>query len=93
MKNKEILDYEFDITDSHRTITIKDFLKEILEKVFSEENESVVGKILFSDSEWTLDMYLALARAGFVESDCSDGYRDYDEEEARKRMREIINEL
>lgn len=93
MENKEMLDFEFDITDSHRTITIKDFLKEILGKVFSERNESVVGKILFSDSKWTSDIYLALARADFIENNCSDGYWDYSEEEARKKMREIINEL
>lgn len=75
-------------------ITIKDYLKQLLETLW-DEGESFSSKRPFGDSGWEFALYKALGNAGVVE--CSfdeEGYiEEIDRDSANKLIFEAISSL
>jgi hypothetical protein len=69
----EILDVEFDSNDLGRTVTVKEYFKELLTTLW-EEGEGFSSKRPLGNSSWQYEIYYALADAGVI-----DQYGDPDE--------------
>ncbi len=84
----------FHSSDLDKNLTIKEYLKELLETVWIE-NESFSGKRPFGNSAWQYDLYVPLVKEGFVEGSVDDdGYFDScDEKAADKIILEVIKSL
>lgn len=54
-------------SDAGENITIRDYLRRLLEAVWVEE-ECFSGKRPFGNSGWKWEVFMALAKAGFVEA-------------------------
>lgn len=84
MKDKEILELKFYSNDLDEEITIKDFFKTLLKKLF-EEQENFSGKRPFGNSDWCGDLCVCLIENkivngkideyGYIE-ECDWGYFD-----------------
>lgn len=72
-KFQEALNIRFD-SDAGKNITIRDYLMELLTKVWIEEEE-FDGKRPFGNSGWQYDLYQPLIKYGFIEGKLDeDGY-------------------
>lgn len=96
MTNKEILELKFESTDLERTISIRDFFKELLTTLF-KKGECFSGKRPFGNSGWDYDLCVCLAKKGVIDGKCSkyedfDDW-DYDSKEADSKILELIKEL
>lgn len=60
-----VLDLQFKCGDLGRTVTIREYFKELLLTLWAEE-EGFSGKRPFGNSGWQHDVYQALIRAGFI---------------------------
>lgn len=84
MIDKKILDLRFYSNDLGKEITIKDFFKALLRKLF-EERENFSGKRPFGNSDWDGDLCVCLIenkivngeidKNGYIET-CDWGYFD-----------------
>lgn len=96
MTNKEILDLEFESSDLGRTVTIREFFKELLTALF-KDSEGFNGKRPFGNSGWEYDLCARLAQCGIINGDISEccGFTnwDYNENEAKSKILELIKEL
>lgn len=94
MSNKKILELEFESTDLDKTITIKDFFKELLTTLF-KEGECFSGKRPFGNSGWEWDLKICLVKNGIIKGKYDSKYDDwnFDSEEADKKIFELIKEL
>lgn len=97
MKPQEILDLTFYSSDLAEELTIRDYLKQLLEELWREE-EGFSGKRPFGNSGWQHDVYCALVKAGAIEGtvhtyDDGDEDIDYDQSKACKVMLKIIQAL
>ncbi len=90
MTNQEILDSEFESTDLDKTITIRDFFKELLKTLFED-------KKLLDGSHWYCDLCTHLAQCGAINGEASNncGFTvwSYDSKEAEDKILELIKEL
>ncbi len=75
-------------------ITIRDYLAELLFRLWSEQ-ESFSGKRPFGNSGWQLDLYTPLAGAGFISGTIDEeGYlNDYNLSEAREFVEQLIKTM
>lgn len=72
-KFQEVLNIRFD-SDAGKNITIRDYLMELLTKVWIE-GEEFNGKRPFGNSGWQCDLYEPLIKYGFIEGKLDeDGY-------------------
>lgn len=62
----EILDVEFDSNDLGRTVTVREYFKELLLALW-REGEGFSSKRPLGNSSWQWDIYYALADAGVIE--------------------------
>jgi hypothetical protein len=60
MTNQEILDLKFKSEDLHKTITIRNYFKELLLTLWKEE-EGFSGKRPFGNSGWQKEVYNCFA--------------------------------
>lgn len=93
-KYAKILGTKFYCDDLSQEITIKEYLKELLQRVW-KEGESFSGKRPFGNSGWQADLYLPLIAAGFITGTVDeDGYlEDCDEKAGDELISEIISRL
>lgn len=96
MTNKEILDLEFESSDLGRTVTIREFFKELLTTLF-KEGEGFSGKRPFGNSGWDYDLCVCLVQYEIISGTASEygGFTDwdYDIKEAEEKILELIKEL
>ena len=92
------LSMEFYCQDLGYTLTVKDYLKELLHTLWSEE-DSFSGKRPFGNSCWQFDAIRALVEAGYIEGEITydeDGYveeSNYDRKEAENFILNLIKSL
>lgn len=89
--SSDALDFVFDGGDLQETMTIREYLRNILDTLWAEE-ESFNSKRPFGNSGWQWDVYQALIRGGFIDGKLdSDGYiAKFDEKKANQFVRELI---
>lgn len=76
MTPSEILDIEFQSSDLHEAMTVRQFFIALLAKLWKEE-EGFNGKRPFGNSGWQRDVEAALIKAGAVSGKLDeDGYVD-----------------
>jgi len=94
MTNEEILELTFKSTDLNQRVSIRSYLKELLQTLWTEQ-ESFSGKRPFGNSGWTHDIYSCLVENNLIKGKLDeDGYLDsYDEEAAEKLMLKLIESL
>jgi hypothetical protein len=92
MEDKDMLEISFESCDLSKTVTIKEYLCELLLALWSE-GESFSGKRPFGNSGWEYDLYVPLVRCGAIEGLIDeDGYVErVDEKMAHKKVSELIN--
>lgn len=74
MTSKEILELKFHSNDLRKTVTVKDFFKELLKRLF-KEMECFSGKRPFGNSDWEYDMCACFIKNGIVDGKIDeDGY-------------------
>lgn len=74
MTNEEILSLTFESSDLSKTVTIRQFIKELARAVWIEQ-EMFSGKRPFGNSGWTHDVYSCLVKNGLIKGIFdSDGY-------------------
>lgn len=96
---ENIYNTEFYCSDLNRTVTVKDYLKELLLTLW-KKGEGFSGKRPFGNSRWTGELAILLIEAkalqGFVKWDDSNTYIqdfDYDEEEYYDLVIKLIEGL
>ncbi len=65
MNTKQILELKLDNDDFDPDMTIRDYLRELLIKLW-EDGEGFSGKRPFGNSGWEYDLYVPLIKAGVV---------------------------
>lgn len=76
------LDYKFPSSDLYKTVTVRQFLQELLLTLF-REGEGFSGKRPLGNSGWTADLVKAAIRGGFCSGTLDeDGYLDFVDEKA-----------
>lgn len=93
MTNYEAI-LETPITTIRDVHTVKDFLEQLLMKVWVEE-EDFSGKRPFGNSGWKQDVAVALIKAKVIDGELDeDGYiEDYDRHEFETLMRDLIKHI
>lgn len=91
---EEVLDLKFQSSDLNKTLSIRDFLKELLLALWDEQ-EGFSGKRPFGKSGWTGDIEVCLVKAGFVNGVVDgDGWLEsIDEEDFSRMMKKLIGSL
>ncbi len=94
MTFQEILAIEFESRDLQRTLTIEEYLKELLRTVW-KEGEGFSGKRPFGNSGWQYDIYAPLITHQLIAGKLDeDGYiEDIDEKAGDKLVLSLINAL
>lgn len=94
MTNEQILQIRFTSGDLDRSLTIKEYLKELLTELW-REGEGFSGKRPFGNSGWEYDIYAALVRNKVIKGEFDDDeyLEDYDSKLADKKMLEVIASL
>jgi len=94
MTHQEILAIEFESMDLGRTLSIKEFLLELLKTVW-QEGEEFSGKRPFGFSDWRDDLYKPLVKHGLVAGTMhEEGYiEDCDSAAASRLVMDLINAL
>jgi len=72
---KKISELEFDSSEMRLSVTIKEWLKELLCNVWKEK-DGFSGKRAFGSSDWEYDVYNALAENGYIDG-VIDQYGDW----------------
>jgi hypothetical protein len=86
----ELLDFVFNSSDLDRELSIREYLCELLSKVW-EKGEGFSGKRPFGNSGWELDLYRALIQAGAVEGTLDEeGWIDQFPRESRDKANQIV---
>lgn len=65
MDNEKALDVKFKCEDLNKILTVREYLKELLITLWSEEH-MFSGKRPFGNSGWRFDVYFALINAGYI---------------------------
>lgn len=94
MTSAEVLDLEFKCGDLRKTLTIREYLKELLRELWSE-GEGFSGKRPFGNSGWQYDLYQALVANKAIEGSFDpDGYlEEFDRAAAREMIAGAIKQL
>lgn len=71
MTPNEMLDLRFDCDDLDGEVSIREYMKALLAKLF-DEGESFSGKRPFGNSGWEYDIIAPLIRAGAVKGSLDD---------------------
>ncbi len=86
LTSQEILALEFESRDLYRTLTIKEYLKELLRTLW-QEGEGFSGKRPFGNSGWQYDLYAPLIKHNLISGKFDeDGYIEEIDEEAGDRL-------
>lgn len=93
MTNQELLETKFKCSDLNKTVTIREYLHALLQKLW-REGEGFSGKRPFGNSGWEHDLYAPLVKAGAIKGSFDgDGYlNDCDEGAANKLIPLLISE-
>lgn len=94
MTNSEVLNLEFYSNDLDETLTIKEFFKRLLLRLW-EEQDCFSGKRPFGNSGWYYDIIICLIHNKIIKGTTDlDGYlEDYDKDEAFNLIEELIKEI
>lgn len=94
MNTTEVLALKFKCDDLARTLTIREWLIELLATLWAEE-ESFSGKRPFGNSGWQWDVAPVLIKNKVVKGELDeDGYvAEVDDEQLRKTIADAIQEL
>lgn len=87
-----MLDVELFSQDLGKTITVRNYLKELLLRLW-DEGEGFSRKRPFGNSGWEFDLYAGLIREGFIEGTVEDDFvEDYNKKQAHAVVRNCILE-
>jgi hypothetical protein len=97
LTHNELLDLEFESRDLHQTLTVANYLRELLLTLW-HEGEGFSGKRPFGNSGWEYDLYVPLIKAGAIpgELDVEDdfeGVYSVDDAAARELVDKLIRRL
>ena len=94
INNKGLLELVFYCDDLDRTLSIREYLKELLRKLW-KEGEGFSGKRPFGNSGWEWDVAKPLIRFGVINGalDEDDYIEDIDTKAFNKLILELIDEL
>jgi len=86
LTSQEILALEFESRDLYRTLTIKEYLKELLRTLW-QEGEGFSGKRPFGNGGWQYDLYAPLITHHLITGKLDEeGYIEEIDEEAGDRL-------
>jgi len=86
MTIQEILAIEFKSDDLNRTLTIREYLKELLRTLW-QEGEGFSGKRPFGNSGWRYELYHPLIEKGLISGKFDeDGYIEYVDDESGSNL-------
>ena len=91
---EKLLDMEFESTDLNYELTIREYLKKLLETLW-KEGDGFSGKRPFGNGGWQYDIYRSLIGCGAISGELDeDGcIEEFDEKAAEKLVLELIDEL
>jgi len=94
MKIKQIADLKFYSNDLDKNLSIKEYLKTLLETLW-EEKECFDGKRPFGNSSWDYDIIRCLIKNNVIEGTLDeDGNVDiYDSEDSDKIIMRVIKQM
>lgn len=95
MTNQAILNIPFYSDDLNDTVTIKEYLKELLVTLW-KEGEGFSGKRPFGNSGWESDLYLPLVEHNVLHGKIDNEFGDLlevDKKQGHKLILDLINEV